>query len=35
LLVGVLKRYGVMCYSIDEVIAELHKILWNGIFLIQ
>lgn len=27
LLVGVLKRYGVMCYTIDEVIAELHKIL--------
>ena len=26
LLVGVLKRYGVMCYTIDEVIAELHKI---------
>lgn len=27
LLVGVLKRYGVMCYTIEEVIAELHKII--------
>lgn len=27
LLVGVLKKYGTMCYTIDEVITELHKIL--------
>ena len=27
LLVGILKRYGVMCSSIDEVIEELRKAL--------
>lgn len=27
LLVGVLKRYGVMCYSIDEIIEELRKVV--------
>ena len=27
LLVGCIKRYGSLCYSIDEVIEELHKVL--------
>ena len=29
LLVGILKRYGTMCYSIDEVLNELERALYE------